>query len=95
MMIIYTTTIRIAAYIPKEDIGIIGLNAFAKNAAPVVLEVVRVALAALLKANANLFLSSLQISLLVALCRHPSMNTKISSAAIPSTMKIAKEWIVV
>jgi len=43
----YTTTIRIAAYIPNDFNGINGLNALAKKAALVVLEVVAVALAAL------------------------------------------------
>ena len=48
--------IRIAAYIPKEDMGMIGLNALARKAAPVVLDVVNVDLDALLNAKANLFL---------------------------------------
>jgi len=39
----------IAAYIPNDAIGMIGLNALAMNATEVVLEVVRVALAALRK----------------------------------------------
>ena len=77
---------------PKEDIGIIGLKALAKKAAAVVLDVVKVALAALLNAYASLFRLSLQINLFVALWRQPSINTNMSSAAIPSTIKIAKEW---
>ena len=44
----YTTTMRIAAYIPNDAMGIIGFHALAKKAAAVVHDVVSVALADLL-----------------------------------------------
>ena len=50
MVIAYTTTIKMLVYIPNEAKGIIGLPALAANAAAVVLEVVKVARAALLNA---------------------------------------------
>ena len=91
MITAYTTTMRVAAQIPKEDIGIIGFIAFAKNAAEVVLEVVAVAREALRKEQASLLLISLPIYLLLALWRQPSMKTKMSSAAMPKTMKMVNE----
>jgi len=68
--------------------GIIGLSVFDKNATAVVLEVTAIALTALFQAyDILIFLSPLKISM-QALCLHASMNTKMSSAAIPRTMKI-------
>ena len=78
-----------AAYIPKALIGMIGLKALAKKATEVVLEVTAIALTALFHAYDILcFVSN---SLINLLCLHASMNTKISSAAIPSTIKITRE----
>jgi len=74
---------------PKDFIGIIGLNAVAKNAPAVVLDVTAVARAALLNAKASRLWISPEISLMFAVCRHPSTNTNMSSAAIPRTMNIA------
>lgn len=75
---------------PKELIGIKVLKALAKKETAVVLEVAAVALAALLKENAILLLMSFLIYGISPLNRYPSTKTKISSAAIPRTMKIAK-----
>jgi len=70
--------------------GIIGLSVFDKNATAVVLEVTAIALTALFQAyDIRFFLSPLKISM-HALYLHASMNTKISSAAIPSTMKMMR-----
>ena len=80
----------IAAYIPKELIGIIGLKTLAKKATDVVLDVTAVALAALLNEYASLLYLSSAISLKQILCLQASTNTKISSAAIPSTMKMTR-----
>ena len=68
-----------------------GLKAFAKKATEVVLEVVAVALAALLKEYASLILMSPLINLMFSLCLQASTKTKMSSAAIPNTMKITSE----
>jgi hypothetical protein len=65
-----------------------GLTAFATKAIDVVLDVIRVALAALLQAKASLFSLSSLIYLMAFDCFHPSTSTKMSSAAIPRTMKI-------
>ena len=79
--------IRVPAKIPKALIGIIGLTRFAKKAAAVVAEVTVMALTPLLKEYAILcFLSLPTISLD---CLQASMKTKILSAAMPHTRKIA------
>jgi hypothetical protein len=78
------------AWIPNDLIGIIGLKAFAKKAAAVVLEVVAVALADLLNESASLFRLSSFISATLPLYSQRSMNTNMSSAPIPSTMKITR-----
>ena len=72
--------------------GIIGLKTLAMNATEVVLDVTAIALTDLLQAYAILsFLSSLKnLGATFSLCLHASMNTKMSSAAIPRTMNIAK-----
>ena len=84
---------------PNDLIGIIGLNRFAKKAAAVVLDVMDIALELLLKAYAILLLSSafgssFSLSWFItsgATCSlyfQASMNTNMSSAAIPITKKI-------
>ena len=80
------------AKIPKALIGIIGLKALAKKATDVVLEVTAIALTDLLQAYAILsFLSSLKnLGATFSLYLHASINTNISSAAMPRTIKIAK-----
>lgn len=74
--------------IPKVLIGSKGLKMLAKNATEVVLEVIAIALAEDLKAYAILlvFFPSNTSSLRLALLFHASMNTKMSSAAIPRTI---------
>ena len=75
---------------PKALTGSIGLAILAMKATEVVLDVTAIALAALLNAYAILFSKSSFNNGICALYLHPSMNTNISSAAIPSTMKIIK-----
>lgn len=60
------------------------------KATEVVLDVTAIALTALLNEYAILRLTSFYRSSILALCLHPSMNTNMSSAAIPKTMKITK-----
>lgn len=75
---------------PNALTGSIGLAILAIKATEVVLDVTAIALAALLNEYAILLCkSSLNIGM-CALYLHPSMNTNISSAAIPSTMKTIK-----
>lgn len=70
--------------------GSMGLMTFAMKATEVVLDVTAIALAALLKEYAILFSkSSLSIGMF-SLYLHPSVNTKMSSASIPSTMKMTR-----
>ena len=68
--------------------GMIGLKMFAIKATALVLEVTKVALEALLKAYANLLLMSSFKSSIFLLYLQASTNTKISSAAIPNTIKM-------
>jgi len=69
----------------------IGENTLAKKATDVVLDVIKVALPALLNEYASLLFSSPFSIGMCALCLQASMNTKISSAAIPKTIKITSE----
>ena len=81
------------AKIPKDLIGIKGLKQLAKNATLVVEEVTAIALTALLNEQASLFfLSERMFESILSLCLHASINTNMSSAAIPRTMKITKVW---
>jgi hypothetical protein len=70
-------------------IGINGLKAFARNATDVVLEVNAIVLTALLQAYDILILVSNY--LMYPLYRQASIKTKMSSAAIPKTINIARE----
>ena len=82
--------ISCAEKIPKDFIGIIGLNPVAKNATAVELDVTAVALAALLNAKDSLLLILPEIYFKPCEYLHPSTNTNISSAAIPRIIKIVR-----
>jgi hypothetical protein len=62
----------------------------ARNATAVVPEVIAMARTARRQAYDILFFKSPLYKVMRALYRHASMNTKISSAAIPRTMKITR-----
>jgi len=82
------TGIMIAAKIPNARIGLMSESALAKNAIAVVLEVTRIARNDLLKLyDMRLARSSAMIAIWPD-CLHASQKTKISSAAMPSTIKI-------
>ena len=78
------------ANMPNDWIGIIGLKALTKKATADVLDVTAMALTALRQLYAILFFLSPANCFIFSLCLQASMNTKISSAAIPRTMKINK-----
>lgn len=88
MTIMKLTGIRMAANMPKARIGLISDNALAKKATAVVLEVTRIALKDRLNAKARRLCSLLAIKGWFSACRQASQKTKISSAAMPKTMKI-------
>ena len=87
----FTSTI-IAANIPNALIGLISDEALAKKATAVVLDVTAIALKDLLNAYAILRFSSLASIGMQPPWRHASQKTKMSSAAMPSTMKIVS-WL--
>jgi len=77
------------AKIPKARIGMILQKALPKKATEVVEEVIRMALAALLKVYAILFWVVFTTSLSIKpLCFQASKNTNMLSAPIPSTIYI-------
>ena len=86
------TGIIIAAKMPNARIGTISDRAFARNATHVVLDVTKIAPKARLKVKAILSFSSFAIYAWSLDCFQASQKTKMSSAAIPSTMKIVS-WI--
>jgi len=76
---------------PNDLIGINGLKKLAKKATLVVEDVTAIALTALLKEYASLFFLSDKIfGSILSLCLQASINTKMSSAPIPSTMKMTR-----
>lgn len=81
---------KIPANIPKLETGIISESPVAKKAAAVVEEVANMAFEALLKVVAIILFLSPSSSFEIRDCLQASMNTKISSAAIPKITKIAK-----
>ena len=87
----FTGTI-IAAKMPKPRIGRMSDAALARKATAVVLEVTAIARNDRLKAYAIRRFSSEAIKGMNSDWRHASQNTKMSSAAIPSTMKIVS-WL--
>lgn len=106
-MIITTSTkfmgIKKPEKTPNDRMGMIGLNKLAKKAAAVVLEVIVIALALRLKEYAILLFNSalsipLSLSFFIAsaptcsLYFQASINTKMSSAAMPITRKIPMIW---
>ena len=86
------TGMIIAAYIPNPLIGLISENALARNATAVVLDVTVMARNERLKAKASLRLSSFLMKCKNSDWRQASQKTKMSSAAIPSTIKIVS-WL--
>ena len=90
----FTGTIM-AAKIPNARIGLISDEALARKATAVVLEVTAIARNDLLKAYAILRLSSAAIAGINPAWRQASQKTKMSSAAIPRTIKIVNWFSVV
>lgn len=82
------TGMMIAAKIPKARIGLMSDVALARKATAVVLDVTAMALKDLLKAYAILLFSSATKDGICPDYRHASQKTKMSSAAMPSTMNI-------
>ena len=82
------TGMMIAANIPNARIGLMSEPALARKAMEVVLEVTKMALNDLFQLYAMRLWKSSAMNEMFSDYLHASQNTKMSSAAIPNTMKM-------